>query len=93
MRWGFQQGNRDLGLTRLKIVKAKLPRYNHMERAFAGKAFPDIEEAGIIVKMSSVWGARTCFLPKRVAWRSPHCAQFHSGKQIDIEVFISSALP
>jgi hypothetical protein len=45
-------------------VRAKLPRYTHRERDFANRMIPEMEEAGILVKMSSDWGARTKFPPK-----------------------------
>jgi hypothetical protein len=45
--------------------KAKMWRYTQREREFAAKIFPEMEEAGIIVRGSSEWGARTKFLPKR----------------------------
>ena len=46
-------------------VKAKLPRYTGEERAFANQIFPDLEDAGIITRRSSPWGARTKFPPKK----------------------------
>ena len=48
-----------------KPVKGTLPRYTPQEREFANKIFPELEDAGIIVRRSSPWGARTKFPPKK----------------------------
>lgn len=46
-------------------VKGRVPLYTPWERKFAAKIFPELEQAGIIRRMSSEWGARTKFLPKK----------------------------
>ena len=48
-----------------KPVKGTLPRYTAEERQFANRIFPELEDAGIIVRRSSPWGARTKFPPKK----------------------------
>lgn len=48
-----------------KPVKGTLPKYTPREREFASTIFPDMEDAGIIVRRSSPWGARTKFPPKK----------------------------
>ena len=48
-----------------KPVKGTLPRYTQQEREFANRIFPELEDAGIIVRRSSPWGARTKFPPKK----------------------------
>lgn len=40
-------------------------RYGLAEREFAAKMFPAMEEAGIVVRGTSSWGARTKFPPKK----------------------------
>jgi RNase H-like domain found in reverse transcriptase/Integrase zinc binding domain len=47
--------------------KEKMQRYTQREREFAAKIFPEMEEAGVIVRGSSNWGARTKFPPKKDA--------------------------
>lgn len=46
-------------------VRGKIPRYNAAERAFANEIFPLMEDAGVIVRRSSEWGAGTKFPPKK----------------------------
>lgn len=46
-------------------VKGKSPKYTTKEREFANTIFPAMENAGIIFRQSSPWGARTKFLPKK----------------------------
>ena len=46
-------------------VAGSLPKYTAAEREFANKIFPELEDAGIIVRRSSPWGARTKFPPKK----------------------------
>lgn len=46
-------------------VKGKSPRYSTKERDFANTIFPAMEDAGIITRRSSPWGARTKFPPKK----------------------------
>ena len=48
-----------------KPVKGTLPKYTKEEREFANLIFPELEDAGIIVRRSSPWGARTKFPPKK----------------------------
>jgi len=48
-----------------KPVKGTLPKYTAQEREFANTIFPAMEDAGIIVRRSSAWGARTKFPPKK----------------------------
>ncbi|KAJ6125848.1 Ribonuclease H-like protein [Penicillium samsonianum] len=48
-----------------KPVKAKMKRYTQYEREFAAKAFPDMEDAGILYRMASQWGAQTRFISKK----------------------------
>ena len=37
-----------------KLVKGSLPRYTAEEREFANRIFPELEDAGIIVRRSSI---------------------------------------
>ncbi len=46
-------------------VGGKILHYTAAERAFANEIFPLIENAGVIVRRSSEWGAKTKFLPKK----------------------------
>lgn len=46
-------------------VKGTLPKYTAQERDFVNTIFPAMEDAGIIVRRSSPWGARTKFPPKK----------------------------
>ena len=46
-------------------IKGTLPKYTPQEREFANRIFPELEDAGIIVRRSSPWGARTKFPPKK----------------------------
>lgn len=46
-------------------IKTSLPRYTAEEREFANRIFPELEDAGIIVRRSSPWGHRTKFPPKK----------------------------
>lgn len=46
-------------------VYAKIPSYNHKEREFAAKIFPEMEAAGIIIRGASDWGAKCKFPPKK----------------------------
>lgn len=48
-----------------KPVRGTLPKYTPQEREFANKIFPELEDAGIITRRSSPWGARTKFPPKK----------------------------
>ncbi|SLM39126.1 hypothetical protein LPUS_09585 [Lasallia pustulata] len=48
-----------------KPVRSKLPRYTPREREFSNRIFPELEEAGIVARMSSNWAARTKFPPKK----------------------------
>ena len=48
-----------------KPVHGTLPKYTPQEREFANKIFPELEDAGIIIRRSSPWGARTKFPPKK----------------------------
>ena len=48
-----------------KPVKGTLPKYTAQEREFANRIFPELEDAGIIVRRSSPWGARSKFPPKK----------------------------
>ncbi len=48
-----------------KPVKSSLPRYTQEEKEFANRIFPELEDAGIIIRRSSEWGARTKFPPKK----------------------------
>ena len=50
---------------RVNPVKAKVPRYTLKEREFSAKIFPEMEEAGIVMRGASEWGARTKFPPKK----------------------------
>ena len=43
----------------------RIPKYNRKEREFAAYIFPMMEEAGIIVRAASDWGARSKFPPKK----------------------------
>ena len=45
--------------------KSTLPRYTHEEREFAEKILPEMVEAGILERMTSNWGSRTKFPPKK----------------------------
>lgn len=49
----------------VRPVFAKIPRYNRKEREFAANIFFLMEEAGIIVRGFSEWGARSKFSPKK----------------------------
>jgi hypothetical protein len=42
-------------------VKSKIPLYIEEERAFCNKLLPKMEEAGLIYRCDSEWGARTKF--------------------------------
>lgn len=46
-------------------VRGKVPLYTPRERDFSAKIFPELEQAGIIRRISSEWGARTKFLPRK----------------------------
>ena len=46
-------------------VKGTLPKYTQEEREFANQIFPELEDAGIIIRCSSEWGARTKFPSKK----------------------------
>lgn len=46
-------------------VYGRMKRYTPKEKQFAAKGFPAMEEAGIIMRASSDWGARTQFPPKK----------------------------
>lgn len=48
-----------------KPVYASIKRYTPKEKEFAAKVFPEMEEAGIIMRAASDWGARTQFPPKK----------------------------
>ena len=48
-----------------KPIKSSLPKYTQEERDFANQIFPEMEDAGIIQRRSSEWGARTKFPPKK----------------------------
>ena len=48
-----------------KPVRSKLPHYTPREREFSNRIFPELEEAGIVARMSSNWAARTKFPPKK----------------------------
>ena len=48
-----------------KPVAGSLPKYTAIEREFVNRIFPELEDAGIIVRRSSPWGARTKFPPKK----------------------------
>ena len=52
-------------LPNARPVQGKLPRYTAQEREFANRIFPELEDAGIIARRSSAWGARTKFPPKK----------------------------
>ena len=44
---------------------SKIPRYTEKERQFCDRIFPEMEEAGIIIRASSDWGCRSRFPPKK----------------------------
>lgn len=46
-------------------VCVKQARYNQRERAFSAKIFPEMEQAGILLRGASDWAARTLFPPKK----------------------------
>lgn len=46
-------------------VRRKACKYTPKERSFANEIFPAMEDAGIIVRRSSPWGAQTKFPPKK----------------------------
>ena len=48
-----------------KPVRGTLPKYTVQEREFANRIFSELEDADIIVRRSSEWGARTKFPPKK----------------------------
>ncbi|SLM37531.1 Retrotransposon gag domain [Lasallia pustulata] len=48
-----------------KPVRSKLPHYTPREREFSNRIFPELEEAGIVARMSSNWAAQTIFPPKK----------------------------
>lgn len=48
-----------------KPVYQSIKRYTPKERDFAAKIFPEMEEAGIITRAASDWGARSQFPPKK----------------------------
>ena len=60
---------------KVKTQKSRVPRYTIREREFAARIFPEMEEAGIIVRGASDWGARTRFVPKKsgLDLRIVHC--------------------
>ncbi len=43
----------------------KIPKYTTAEHAFANEIFPQMEDAGIITRRSSPWGAQTKVPPKK----------------------------
>jgi hypothetical protein len=45
-------------------VKSKIPLYTEKEREFCNKLLPQMEQAGLIYRCDSEWGARTKFPPK-----------------------------
>jgi hypothetical protein len=45
-------------------VKSKIPLYTEKERAFCNTLLPQMEQAGLIFRCDSEWGARTKFPPK-----------------------------
>jgi hypothetical protein len=45
-------------------VKSKIPLYTEKERAFCNTLLPQMEQAGLIYRCDSKWGARTKFPPK-----------------------------
>ena len=49
----------------INSVKSRVPRYTLKEREFAAKIFPEMEEAGIVIRGTSEWGAKTKFPPKK----------------------------
>src|SRR5437762_5819630 len=51
--------------SQINLVKSRVPRYTLKEREFAAKIFPEMKEAGIIIRGTSEWGARTKFLLKK----------------------------
>lgn len=46
-------------------VTGKVPKYTTVERAFVNEIFLAMEDAGIIIRQSGQWGARTKFPPKK----------------------------
>ena len=48
-----------------KPVAGSPPKYTAAEREFANRIFPELEDAGIIVRRSSPWGVRTKFPLKK----------------------------
>lgn len=52
-------------ISEAKPVRGTLPKYTPTEREFANKIFPDLEDAGVIARRSSLWGARTKLPPKK----------------------------
>lgn len=46
-------------------IFSQIKRYARKERDFSAKMFPEMEEAGVIVRGASDWGARTQFPPKK----------------------------
>jgi len=48
-----------------KPVYKRVPRYTAKEREFAARIFPEMEEAGILVRGASEWGARSKFPSKK----------------------------
>ena len=48
-----------------KPVYQTIKRYTPKEKEFAARIFPEMEEAGIIMRAASDWGARTQFPPKK----------------------------
>jgi len=47
-----------------KPYRARIPLYTEEEIAFCGRLLPKMEEAGLIFRCHSEWGARTKFPPK-----------------------------
>jgi hypothetical protein len=46
-------------------VKSKVPRYTQREQKLAARAFPEMQEAGILIGMAFQWGAKTRFVDKK----------------------------
>jgi hypothetical protein len=46
---------------RVVLVVDKPKGYSRREREFAAKIFPEIEEAGILIRGSSPWGTMTMY--------------------------------
>lgn len=54
----------DLKPNAIPVYKSA-PRYTPREKEFAATVFPEMEEAGIILRAASEWGSRTKFPPKK----------------------------